>query len=81
MNELANLANRLPIADIRPAGPATAPKGPVLDGSGKPVRPSAIGSVDTVEQALALTKLDRALASEQAPRTDVPRGYYLDIVV
>lgn len=36
---------------------------------------------DTPEQQVAVKKLDRALSTSEPPRTDVPRGYYLNIVV
>ena len=36
---------------------------------------------DTPEQQVAVKKLDRALGTSEPPRTDVPRGYYLNIVV
>lgn len=36
---------------------------------------------ETPEQQIALNRLDRAMSSEKAPRDDVPRGYYLDILV
>ena len=35
----------------------------------------------TPEEILASRKLSRELNSSEAPRQDVPRGYYLDIVV
>ncbi len=36
---------------------------------------------DTPEQQIAVKRLDRALTTSEPPRTDVPRGYYLNIVV
>lgn len=36
---------------------------------------------DSPEQRVALKRLDRAMSAELAPRDDVPRGYYLDILV
>ncbi len=36
---------------------------------------------DTPEQQVAVKQLDRALSTSEPPRTDVPRGYYLNIVV
>ncbi|NQV43253.1 MAG: hypothetical protein HQ501_00010 [Rhodospirillales bacterium] len=36
---------------------------------------------DTPEHQIAAKKLDRALSTSEPPRTDVPRGYYLNIVV
>ena len=92
MNDVAALANRI-LADrqaattgVRPASGTVKPaptqaKSPVIEHDAPAQRISTIGSRDTVEQSLALTKLDRSLAAEQPPRTDVPRGYYLDIVV
>jgi len=82
MNDLANIANRLPATGLRPADPTQPQRGGVIDGKlagPKPV--PAISPKDSVEQALALTRLGRAMASEEPPRTDVPRGYYLDISV
>jgi len=36
---------------------------------------------DTPEQQIAVKRLDRAMSEGDTPRTDVPRGYYLNIVV
>jgi len=36
---------------------------------------------ETPEQQIALKRLDRAMSAEAPPREDVPRGYYLDILV
>lgn len=35
----------------------------------------------TPEEILALRKLGRELNASEAPRADVPRGFYLDILV
>ncbi|MEQ8665333.1 MAG: hypothetical protein RIC16_06385 [Rhodospirillales bacterium] len=92
MSDITALANRI-LADRQAAAGGIRPssgtqratsveaKGPVIEHDGPAQRISTIGSRDTVEQSLALTKLQRSLASEEAPRADVPRGYYLDIVV
>jgi hypothetical protein len=34
-----------------------------------------------VETQAAMIRLDKVLRADQPPRADVPRGYYLDIVV
>lgn len=83
MNDVANIATRIPATGLRPVDPAQPARGNAIEGSTAttPATVSAISPNDTVEQALALTKLDRAMASNEAPRTDVPRGYYLDISV
>jgi hypothetical protein len=44
-------------------------------------RANVTASDDDAANRRALERLDRVLASEQPPRTDVPRGYYLDIEV
>ncbi len=36
---------------------------------------------ETLQEKRALRKLDDLLASKATPRTDVPRGYYLDILI
>ncbi len=36
---------------------------------------------DTPEQQIAVKRLDQALTTKEPPRTDVPRGYYLNILV
>ncbi len=36
---------------------------------------------DTPEQQVAVKKMERALNTSEPPRTDVPRGYYLNILV
>lgn len=81
MNDIANIATRLPATGLRPADPVQPQRGVVEGKSNAPKPVAAISPNDTVEQALALTKLNRALTAEEAPRTDVPRGYYLDIAV
>ena len=35
----------------------------------------------SVQEQAALIRLDKVIAKGEAPRTDVPRGYYLDIRV
>ncbi len=45
------------------------------------LRANVIRGNDTPEQQIAVKKLDRALTTSEPPRTDVPRGYYLNIVV
>ncbi len=36
---------------------------------------------ESPEQRGAINRLDRAMAADEPPRADVPRGYYLDISV
>jgi len=45
------------------------------------LRANVMRGNDTPEQQIAVKKLDRALGAGEPPRTDVPRGYYLNIVV
>ena len=82
MNEIANIAARVPTTGLRPTDSAQPQRTSLIEGKGTTPKPvAAISPKDTVEQALALTRLDRALSAEESPRTDVPRGYYLDISV
>ncbi len=79
MNEIAKIAARVGAPVIRPVEPVAPQPKHEIDAT--PRRVDAGGFKDTPEQTASLIRLDRTLASEQQPRTDVPRGYYLDIVV
>mgnify|MGYP001452084161 CR=1 FL=1 len=43
------------------------------------LRANVASKDETLENKIALKRLDHAVNSEQTPRSDVPRGYYLDI--
>jgi len=45
------------------------------------LRANVLRGTDTPEQQIAAKKLENALGAGKPPRTDVPRGYYLNIVV
>jgi len=89
MNDIAKIATqiapqiapRVTTPEVRPVQPVQRQPRPGPEIEGTPQRVNAGGFKDTPEQTAALIRLDRAIASEQPPRTDVPRGYYLDIVV
>jgi len=45
------------------------------------LRANVIAGNDTPDQRNAINRLNNTLTTDEAPRDDVPRGYYLDILV
>lgn len=45
------------------------------------LRANVTAGNESPEQQIAINKLGRALNNSDAPRDDVPRGFYLDILV
>ncbi len=45
------------------------------------LRANVTAGNETPEQQVAINKLGRTLDSSETPRADVPRGYYLNILV
>lgn len=45
------------------------------------VRAAAFRQPETAENEKAMTRLDRTLSQGKPPREDVPRGFYLNILV
>ncbi|MBF0248592.1 MAG: hypothetical protein HQL36_11060 [Alphaproteobacteria bacterium] len=44
-------------------------------------RANVLSDIDTPQNIAALNRLEKVLASDKPLRTDVPRGYYLDLKV
>jgi hypothetical protein len=75
MNDISQIV-RAPV----PGTIAPKPKGYQASNEVK-LRANVSTAGETPEEILAARKLNRELTSSEPPRQDVPRGFYLDIVV
>lgn len=74
MSDATHISNRLP--SQLPIG-----RDSYQAGRDVKVRASVLRDPDTTENRSAITRLDRFLSQDKPLREDVPRGFYLNILV